>query len=217
MFKDIKAAIFDLDGTLIDSMWIWEKIDTDYLINKGYSKPENLKDEIGHLSFEQTAIYFKNKFNIHDTVEDIMKEWHSMAVAHYTTDVKLKPGAKDFLIKLKSLNIKIGLATSNSHELLKASLEANGIYELFDAITTTGEVSRGKNFPDVYLLAAEKLDAKPNECMVFEDILLAVKGAKSAGMHVVGVYDEAESHNTDDIKHHADQYIINYKDILKLA
>ncbi|MBK1810287.1 HAD family phosphatase [Clostridium sp. YIM B02505] len=214
MFKDIKAAIFDLDGTLIDSMWIWEKIDTDYLINKGYVKPENLKDEIGHLSFEQTAIYFKNKFNISDTVEDIMKEWHSMAVAHYTKDVKLKPGAKDFLMKLKSLNIKIGLATSNSQELLKAALEANGIYELFDTITTTDEVSRGKNFPDVYLLSAKKLGANPHECVVFEDILPAVQGAKAAGMKVVAVYDESSKDDKEKVISLANNYIESYLDIV---
>ncbi|GKU26908.1 HAD family hydrolase [Clostridium folliculivorans] len=214
MFKDIKAAIFDLDGTLIDSMWIWEKIDTDYLTNKGYAKPENLKDEIGHLSFEQTAIYFKNKFNISDTVEDIMKEWHSMAVAHYTNDVKLKPGAKDFLMKLKSLNVKIGLATSNSQELLKAALEANGIYELFDTITTTDEVSRGKNFPDVYLLSAEKLGANPNECVVFEDILPAVQGAKAAGMKVVAVYDDSSKDDKEKVISLANNYIESYLDIV---
>lgn len=214
MFKDIKAAIFDLDGTLIDSMWIWEKIDTDYLINKGYTKPENLKDEIGHLSFEQTAIYFKNKFNISDTVEEIMKEWHSMAVAHYTKDVKLKPGAKDFLIKLKSMNIKIGLATSNSQELLKAALEANGIYELFDSITTTDEVSRGKNFPDVYLLSSEKLGVNPNECVVFEDILPAVQGAKAAGMKVIAVYDESSEQDKDKVISLANSYIESYLDIV---
>ena len=214
MFKDIKAAIFDLDGTLIDSMWIWEKIDTDYLINKGYTKPENLKDEIGHLSFEQTAIYFKNKFNISDTVEEIMKEWHSMAVAHYTKDVKLKPGAKDFLIKLKTMNIKIGLATSNSQELLKAALEANGIYELFDSITTTDEVARGKNFPDVYLLSSEKLGVKPHECVVFEDILPAVQGAKAAGMKVIAVYDESSEQDKDKVISLANSYIESYLDIV---
>ncbi|GFP73975.1 HAD family hydrolase [Clostridium fungisolvens] len=214
MFKDIKAAIFDLDGTLIDSMWIWEKIDTDYLINKGYAKPENLKDEIGHLSFEQTAIYFKNKFNIQDTVEEIMNDWHSMAVAHYTTDVKLKPGAKDFLIKLKSMNIKIGLATSNSHELLKAALEANEIYELFDSITTTDEVTRGKNFPDVYLLSSEKLGVKPDECVVFEDILPAVQGAKAAGMKVIAVYDESSENDKEKVISLANSYIESYLDIV---
>ncbi|QAA35030.1 HAD family hydrolase [Clostridium manihotivorum] len=214
MLQNIKAAIFDLDGTLIDSLWIWDKIDTDYLINKGLTKPDNLKEEIGHLSFEQTALYFKNKFNISDNIEDIMDEWHSMAVAHYREDVKLKPGAKDFLLRLKALNIKIGLATSNSQELLRAALEANGVYELFDSITTTDEVSRGKNFPDVYLLAADKLGITPNECVVFEDILVAVKGAKAAGMKVVGVYDESSKDDVEQVKSIANRYIESYLDIV---
>lgn len=216
MFTDIKGAIFDLDGTLLDSMWVWDKIDIDYLKDRGFKKPDNLKEEISHLSFEQVAIYFKNTFNIPESIEEIMKTWLNMAENYYKTKIKLKPGAKEFLLKLKTANIKIGLATSNSEPLIKASLKANGIYDLFDAITTTGEVKRGKNFPDVYLLSAEKLGVKPENCIVFEDILPAVQGAKAAGMKVIAISDEASAHQKSEIMLSADRFIENYKEIINL-
>lgn len=216
MLTNIKAAIFDLDGTLIDSMWVWGKIDEDYFGNRSMDLPINLKSQIEHLSFDDTAAYFKSNFGILDTIEEIKKEWLDIAYVEYLNNVKLKPGVIEFLTLLKSLNIKIGLATSNSKPLLEAVLEANGIYHYFDSITLTDEVSRGKNFPDVYLLAAKRLGTKPEECIVFEDILPAVKGAKAAGMRVVGVYDDFSKEQREDIIIHADKYIIEYHELTKI-
>lgn len=213
MLTNIKAAIFDLDGTLVDSMWVWGKIDEDYFKNRNMDLPLNLKSQIEHLSFDDTAQYFRTNFGILDTIEEIKKEWTDFAYVEYLNNVKLKPGVVEFLSLLKTLNIKIGLATSNSKSLLEAVLQANGIYHYFDSITLTDEVSRGKNFPDVYLLAAEKLGVKPEECIVFEDILPAVKGAKAAGMKVVGVYDDFSKEQREDIINHADMFIIEYHEL----
>ncbi len=171
--NNIKAAIFDLDGTLVDSMWVWKQIDIDYLSKKGHSVPKNLNDEITHLSFSQTAEYFKNKFSLEDSIEEIMNDWNTMAYNYYTNDIKLKPGGLQYLLKLKELGIKIGLATSNSYPLLEAVLKKRDIYNLFDAIVTTEEAKKSKSNPDVYLMAATRLDVKPSECIVFEDIIEA--------------------------------------------
>ena len=216
MLKNIKAVIFDLDGTLIDSMWVWSKIDEDYFRVRNMNLPSNLKEQIEHLSFDETAVYFKNNFNITDTIEEIKKEWMDFAHVEYKSNVKLKPGVIEFLSLLKNLNIKIGLATSNTKILLEAGLQANDIYHYFDSITLTDEVSRGKDFPDVYLLAAERLGVNPHECIVFEDILPAVKGAKAAGMKVVGVYDDFSKEQRDDIIYHADKYIVEYHELITL-
>jgi HAD superfamily hydrolase (TIGR01509 family) len=213
MLTNIKAVIFDLDGTLVDSMWVWGKIDTDYFKKRNMDLPFNLKSQIEHLSFDDTAAYFKSNFNIPDTIEEIKKEWTDFAYGEYLNNVKLKPGVVQFLTLLKSLNIKIGLATSNSKPLLEACLKSNDIYHYFDSITLTSEVCRGKNFPDIYLLAAEKLGVKPEECIVFEDILPAVKGAKSAGMKVIGVYDDFSKEQKEDIISHADMYIVEYNEL----
>lgn len=216
MFKDIKAAIFDLDGTLVDSMWVWSSIDDEYLESHGHTTPKNLNAEINHLSFTQTAQYFKERFKISDSIETILKTWNAMALNHYKNNIKLKPGVKEFLDKLKYNNISISLATSNSQELLQACLKSNGIYEYFDAITTTDEVERGKNFPDVYLLAANKMNVDPNNCAVFEDILPAVQGAKAANMKVFAVKDDACVNTKEELTEYADMYINSFSDLLDL-
>lgn len=212
--NNIKAAIFDLDGTLVDSMWVWQQIDIDYLSKKGHAVPNNLNDEITHLSFTQTAEYFKNKFCIDDSVEEIMNTWNTMAFDHYKNNVKLKIGALEYLQKLKQSGIKIGLATSNSIPLLTATLKNNNAFDLFDAITVTDEVKKSKSNPDIYLLAAKKLGVEPKDCMVFEDIIAAVNGAKLAGMKVTGVYDEHAKHQTNELKEKCDNYIYSYEELL---
>lgn len=212
MNNNIKAAIFDLDGTLVDSMWVWDKINDDMFKELDMDKPATFRQEINHLSFKETAIYFKNKYSPNSTVEELMQSWNDNSYNYYANEVKLKKGAKAFLEALKNNNIKIGLATSNSTTLLEAALKNNDIYDLFDSITTTGEVNRGKNFPDVYLLAANKLGVNPNECIVFEDIIAAVKGAKSAGMKVIAVHDNNEDET--ELKNFADKYIYDYTELL---
>lgn len=212
--NNIKAAIFDLDGTLVDSMWVWEQIDIDFLSSRGVTPPKNLKDEITHLTFRQTAQYFKDKFNLNDNIDDIVDCWNSMAYKYYANDVKLKEGVIPFLNKLKELNIKIGLATSNSIPLLEATLKNTGIYDLFDSITVTDEVKKSKNNPDVYLLAANKLNVSPKDCVVFEDIIEAVKGARLAGMKVIGVYDDHSADQKSILIENCDKYILSYNDLI---
>lgn len=214
MLTDIKGAIFDLDGTLVDSMWVWSQIDIDYLKMKGYSMPKNLRNEISHLSFSQTAVYFKETFNLDDSIEKISDDWHNMAFNHYSNTVKLKLGVKDFLNSLKSFKIKIALATSNSIPLLEACLKNNGIYDYFDSITTTDEVSNGKDCPDVYLLAANKLGINPRDCLVFEDILPAVQSAKAANMKVIAVEDTECVDSKEDLIKYADKYIHSFVELL---
>lgn len=215
MLNNIKAAIFDLDGTLVDSMGLWEKLDIDYLKTIGHEKPDNLKEEINHLSFQQTAVYFKERFHIEDSVETIMDTWHKMAYDEYKHNVKLKAGAKEFLETLKKQGVKIGLATSNSTPLLEVCLKSNGVYDLFDAITITAEAKRDKSFPDVYLLAASRLAIAPENCIVFEDILPAVQGAKSAGMRVVAVEDSFVTEvDRQALKSEAHYYIEDYTSII---
>lgn len=215
MLSNIKGVIFDLDGTLVDSMGVWAKIDSDYLTDLGLEVPKNLKEEITHLGFKEVAKYFKKRFNIASSEEEIMKTWHDMAYVEYKNNIKLKPGAREFLEQLKESNIKIGLATSNSYPLLEVCLKSNNIFHLFDSITITGEVPRGKDFPDVYLLAAKRLGLEPKECAVFEDILPAVKGALSAGMKVFAVEEHTVSkEEKSQIKEIVHEYIDSFNDLL---
>lgn len=216
MWNNIKGAIFDMDGTIIDSMWVWNRIDMDYLKRRGTDVPPDLLENIGHLSFNETAKYFKDRFNLSESIEDIQKEWNDMAFNEYSNNVTLKPGVKKFLNILKTKKVKISLATSNSLPLIEAVLKNNGIYKFFDSITTTDEVERGKNFPDIYLLAAKKIGLAPNECIIFEDILPAIIGAKASGAKVIGVHDFYSKNQMNDIMEKADSYIFEYNELIEM-
>ncbi|KOF56190.1 MULTISPECIES: HAD family hydrolase [Clostridium] len=213
MCNKIKAAIFDMDGTLIDSMWVWEQIDVEYLKRFSIEIPKDLRRDIEHLNFIETAKYFKNRFNIPDSIDDIMNDWNEMAYKHYLNDVELKDGVKVYLKFLKSKNIKIGLATSNCTFLIDTVLKRLCIYDFFDSITTTDETGKCKDFPDVYLLAAKKLGADPSECVVFEDILAAVLSAKKAGMKVIAVHDKYSITEIERLKKEADKFILSFEEL----
>ena len=129
LLKDRKAVLFDLDGTLVDSMWVWRNIDIDFLSAIGQELPADLQKCIEGMSFTETAEYFKKRFSIDDDVEDIKKKWNQMAYDKYTSEVKLKKGAKEFLARLKSDGIRIGIASSNSVTLIEGALKAEGVLE----------------------------------------------------------------------------------------
>ena len=134
LLKDKRAVLFDLDGTLVDSMWVWRNIDIDFLSAIGKELPDDLQKEIEGMSFTETAEYFKKRFGIKDDVEDIKAHWNRMAYDKYTSEVKLKKGAKEFLARLKSDHILAGIASSNSETLINGVLKAEGVAEYFDAI-----------------------------------------------------------------------------------
>jgi HAD superfamily hydrolase (TIGR01509 family) len=211
---NIQAVIFDLDGTLIDSMGIWAQIDEEYLSKFGYNVPDNLQEKITHLTLTETAIYFKNNFNIDSSIEDIISTWHEMAFYHYSNTIKLKDGVVEYLTLLKQKGVKIALATSNSIPLLEVTLKRNNIYHFFDSITTTEEVKKSKDNPDIYLLSAKKLNVDPNKCLVFEDIVQAVKGAKLADMKVFAIYDKASENQKEALINIADKYILSFNELL---
>ncbi|MCX7885299.1 MAG: HAD family phosphatase [Caloramator sp.] len=189
MLSNVKAVIFDMDGTIIDSMWVWKQIDIDYLKKRGIPLPEDLQKTIEGLSFTETAIYFKNRFSIKESIDEIKNEWLDMLKEYYESVIEAKKGVKEFLCFLKKNNYKVGMATSNHIELVNSVLKRNNLLEYFDTIVTTCEVPRDKSYPDVFLETAKRLKVSPDECLVFEDTISAVKGAKSAGMRVIGVYD----------------------------
>ena len=195
------AAIFDMDGTIMDSLGIWERIDYDFLEKKrGIKVPHDYVHNIAAMSFLEIAKYTKNRFNLPDTPEELMQEWTDMAIYEYSHNVLLKPFAKAFIEHLKSKRKKIVLCTSSPEYFFKPALKNNGIYDLFDAFANTCEAGVGKNSPNVYLLAAQKAGVAPEKCIAFEDVISAAKSAKKAGMTVCGVYDERNNGRQDE--HH---------------
>ena len=203
-------AIFDLDGTLIDSMHIWEKIDIDFLKMRGISVPDDYTANIRDMSFKEAARYTICRFGLPDTQAELMDEWNRMAAAEYSENISLKPHAREYLETLKNRGVRMGIATSLPPVLYEPVLTNNGIYDFFDVICSAGDVSRGKEHPDIFLYAAQKLNSAPESCAVFEDILPAVLSAKLAGMKVCGVYDDSSKEHWDDICRAADWTIYNF-------
>ncbi|MDW7661386.1 MAG: HAD family phosphatase [Bacillota bacterium] len=208
--KDIKAIIFDLDGTLVDSMWIWKQIDIDFLEKRGIILPEDLQKQIEGKSFTETAKYFIERFDLNESIEEIQSEWNEMARQFYAERIPLKPGVKQLLMNAKLHGIKMGIGTSNSRELLLEVIKAHQIEGFFETIRTSCEVSQGKPFPDIFLKVAEDLGVSPAECLVFEDTHAGVLAAKNAGMKAVAIYDELSEPYTDAIKDTADHYIEDF-------
>lgn len=168
---NFKAAIFDLDGTLLNSMDIWEKIDDDFLKQRNITVPENYVATICSMSFKEAAEYTIRLFDLKESVDDIVREWNKMAQYEYAHNVELAPYALDYLTELKHLNIKLAVATGLPEELYKPCLLNNHIYEMFDALCSTEQVSRGKEYCDIFLFTARCLDMPPKDCLVFEDVL----------------------------------------------
>lgn len=212
--EGIQAAIFDLDGTLIDSMWMWKQIDIDYLARHGHPLPEDLQDCIEGMSFSETAVYFKERFGLTDSLDVIKADWNRMAYDIYVNKVPLKTGVLEFLQYLKKQGIRTGIATSNSKELLMAVLKSLEITEYFDEIHTSCEVEKGKPAPDIYLLVAEKLGVKPENCLVFEDIMQGILAGKSAGMRVCAVKDDFSVKQEPEKKANADWFVEGFAEIM---
>jgi len=212
--KDIKAVLFDLDGTLVDSMWMWKDIDIEYLGSKGIELPPTLQKDIEGMSFSETAVYFKETFSLPDSLDEIKSTWNRMAHEKYAHSVPLKPYAGEFLQALKEAGIKTGIATSNSRELAETALCSLGVCEYLDVVTTACEVAAGKPAPDIYLCVAEKLGVEPEACLVFEDVPAGILAGKRAGMKVIAVDDTFSAHMEAEKRSLADDYIIDYREML---
>lgn len=213
MLNNIDGVIFDMDGTIIDSMGVWRQVDEDFLRKRNISLPKGLQRTIEGMSFDDTAVYFKRSFSLPEEIDDIQSEWLGMAKHFYENTIPLKPGAYRFIYKLRNEGKRIGLATSNSIELAEPVLKRTGLFGFFDSIVTGCEVGRDKNFPDIFLLSARKLDVKPSRCAVFEDSLSGIIGASKAGMKVVAVYDKHSVLKKDELPRTVEKYITSFEEI----
>ncbi|MCL2576671.1 MAG: HAD family phosphatase [Defluviitaleaceae bacterium] len=206
-----KAYIFDLDGTLFDSMGVWLDIDVAFLKKRGIVTPEDFADKISAMTFHEAAVYTIKRFGLPDSAESIMQEWNSMAAFAFENTVQMKTYAKEYLTELRKCGVKLAIATSLNPELYKPALRNHGIYDWFDVICDAIEVGCGKSRPDIFILTARKLGVSPCECIVFEDIIAAIKSAKSAGMMVYGVYDKSSADDWEQIKRIADSVITDFR------
>lgn len=215
MLSGKEAIIFDFDGTLADSMWIWTSIDEDYIRKYRLEKPDNFHEDMEGMSYTEVARYFLDTFpQLPHTQEEIMREWSEMANEKYLSEVLLKEGVKEFLAYVKGLGIKTGIATSNAREIVMETLETMGVSEYFDSVHSACEVAAGKPSPDIYLLVAEELGVQPERCLVFEDVPMGILAGKNAGMKVCAVEDDFSRPQIEKKRTLADYYIETYYDVL---
>ncbi|MDR1754605.1 MAG: HAD family phosphatase [Eubacterium sp.] len=179
-----KAAIFDMDGTIIDTLPIWGNVDIKFLSKRGLPVPDDYFKLISLMSFEEAAQYTKERFSLVDRPEEIIAEWIDFAEQEYVESAKVFPNVVEYLEELKSGGIKIALATSAIKRFYESALTSNNILEFFDVLCSVDEAGAGKEKPDIYYLAMKKLEIKPCECVIFEDVEEAALSALKTGASV---------------------------------
>lgn len=213
--RDVDAVIFDFDGTLADSMWVWDEVDRVFLAKRNIPYTDEFGEMIAVLGFELGADFTIEHFGLDENPEDIIEEWKSLAEEGYATHVTLKPGALEYLRHCKEQEMPLAIATSLQRHLLEPALSNNGVLDLFDVICVCDELQcGGKSNPDVYLEAARQLGVSAERCAIFEDVATAARSAKETGAYVVGVYDEHKQQATDELKSVVDRFIMNYAELL---
>lgn len=214
--KDAKAVIFDFDGTLADSMWVWDEVDRVFLEKRNIPYTEEFGEMIAVLGFELGADFAIEHFNLDEKPEDIIEEWKQGAQDGYAKRVKLKDGAREYLESCKAQGMPMAIATSLQRHLLEPALKNNGVHELFDTICVCDELKcGGKSNPAVYEEAARRLGVDAADTVIFEDVVTAAKSAKQTGAYVVGVYDEHKQQATEELKSVVDKFIMSYHDLME--
>lgn len=205
---DKNFAIFDMDGTLVDSMKYWKNLAAEFLkMHGGWEITPEIREKIKPMTMEQSAALFIERFGIESTPDKIADEMNDMMASHYRLDVKLKEGIREYLKALSEKGVKMCVASATAKPLMEACLKRLGVLEYFEFLLSCEDIGVGKNSPDIYLKAAERFKTDTKETAVYEDAFYAVQTAKQAGFYVIGVYDENAARNWEKIKSVADETI----------
>jgi len=212
--ENIDAALFDMDGTLVDSMWMWASIDRELMEKRGIAFDRHFQIEIEGMSYNQTVAYMKDRFDLSESIDEIKAEINALARDKYEYEVTYKPGALEFLKECRKAGIKCGMSTSNSKELLSACERNLHFMEYFQSVRTTNEVENSKPFPDCYLLNASDLQVEPSRCVVFEDIIPGIRAGIAAGMRVYAVKDDYSVPVEDEKRRLSDGFISDFRELI---
>ena len=202
----IRGAIFDVDGTLLDSMFIWDTIGEAYLRSIGYQPKENLSETFKNMSLHQAARYYQTEYGVTLSIDEIMDGVNAMLERYYRFEVPLKPGVAELLERLRQSGVKLCIATATDRHLVEAALDRCGVLSCFGEIFTCNEVGHGKDEPDIFEASLRFLGTRREETLVFDDALYAVRTAKEAGFPVAAGYDSHEKEQ-DKVRLLADIYL----------
>ena len=211
----ITGAIFDADGTLFDSMHVWENLGDDYLRSKGVDTTEEYRNKIKKMFLTQAIKYIVENYPVSASEEVVLEEMLAITEKAYSTEVKSKVGVADFLDFFAKKGVKMCIATSAERKMIESALENNDLSRYFDFIVTSSEVGIGKSSPDIYNKALERLNTDKLTTIIFEDSAYAAETAKKAGFTVCGVYDKFEK-NQEKLAENSDMFIKTYIDAVKM-
>lgn len=187
--ETMKCAIFDMDGTLLDSMWMWRTLGEEIIRTHGKTPAKNVWYDLKVLNSTETAQYFKDNYGFSESVENIIEEIDDTALRHYSTDLPLKPGAMELLQRLDELHVPAILATATDKRLVRACLHRLGIEKYFFRLNSCEDFDTSKSQPLIFQKSAEMAGVPVQNAVVFEDSLYAIRTAHNAGFPVVAVYD----------------------------
>jgi HAD superfamily hydrolase (TIGR01509 family) len=211
----ITHAIFDLDGTLIVSLPFWQKAYEDFLRQRGITPDEGLGQTVAKWTMKDISEYIKSHFDFKESAEQFAQAINERMKEIYFNMSEMKPGAREYLLKLKAEGVKMCVASGSANMLVVAALKNLGIYDLFDFAITCEEIGKSKTFPDIYEYCLEKLGANKDTTWVYEDAPSAVKTAKDLGLNVVGVADDYhDDEGKEEIKRYCDRYIDSFTELL---
>ncbi len=194
------AAVFDMDGTLLDSMYVWRNAAADYLHSFGIIPEENLNEILFPKSMIQVADYLNVHYRLKKTAESVLDEIVASVAAEYRNEVKAKDGVAAFLDGLRQRNVKCAVATAGDGRVALSALKKNGLLDFFQAVFTCDGLGTSKSEPVIFNHAASFLKSLPCRTVVFEDGLVPAKTAVSAGFTVAGIYDEDSRNHADEMK-----------------
>lgn len=214
MKKRIKGAIFDVDGTLLDSMPIWEDVGARYLQSLGIEAERNLSHKLEQLSVEEGAVYLKETYGLQQTEEEIIVGTLKIVENFYYYEAPLKSGVREFLEYLHQKEIPMVIATSSVREHVEAALQRLQVLSFFEKIFTCSEVGEGKTKPAIYQRAGEYLEQNFSDIYVFEDAIHALRTAKQAGFSTVAVYDTSAKKDWESLQKEADVSLYDMRELM---
>ncbi len=205
--KNAKGFIFDADGTILDSMKIWEEVDIIYLKRHRKTPESNLNEILFPMTMRDGARYMKERYELEESVDEIIAGVMDEVKSFYLNDVNAKASMDWLIRKLYDNGSKIVLITSNEREVIEGALLRLGILNCFNRIIICSEENIGKDNPEIFKRALKYMQLKPDEVYVAEDSLYSIKTAEKLGLNIIGVYDESSKDSQDEIKNISDYYI----------
>ena len=211
----MKAAIFDMDGTILDSMREWDALGVNHLESLGVTPPEGLREALKEMSVEESSDYFMKEFGLWKTKEELSNQWREQIHLMYEHRVQLKPYVFEYFQQLKRKEIKMCIATATPADYAVAALKRLEVLDFCEFVLCEDDVKADKRQPKIYLEAARRLDYEPSRIVVFEDALYAARSAKEGGFKLYGVYDKSFENDKEQLLKICDKYIVSFQDLLE--